>query len=141
MLTQVDLTMDAVAPDRLAEFWRTAIGYVDEPAPSPFANRHEWLRSFGEQIAEGEPIGAAWLIDPRGVAPRLSILPVPESKSAKNRLHMDLRVSAEAPAEEKWTTVLTEVDRLVAIGASVLWTDAGHHVVLADPEGNEFCVA
>jgi hypothetical protein len=38
-------------------------------------------------------------------------------------------------------TVLKEVDRLVAFGASVLRTDAGHHVLLCDPEGNEFCVA
>jgi hypothetical protein len=133
--------MDAEDPDRLAEFWRSAVGYVDEPPPEPFTDRREWLRSFGLSIADDEPIGAAWLIDPGGVAPRLSILPVPEPKVAKNRLHMDLSVSADALPDEKWSTVIAEVSRLAAIGATVLWTEDGHHVVLADPEGNEFCVA
>ena len=138
---KLDLTMDAADPERLAEFWRTAIGYVDEPAPAPFANRREWLRSYGEEIADDEPIGAAWLIDPRGVAPRLSILPVPEPKIAKNRLHMDLRITPEAAPEQKWAILQAEADRLVAAGASVLWSQECHAITLADPEGNEFCLA
>jgi hypothetical protein len=141
MLTRLDLTMDAADPERLAEFWKTAVGYVDEPPPVPFTSRRDWLRSFGEQIADDEPIGAAWLIDPSGIAPRLSILPVPESKTAKNRLHIDLRVTAEASPEMRGAVVQAEVDRLVSAGASVLWSMDDHHVTLADPEGNEFCVA
>jgi Glyoxalase-like domain len=61
----------------------------------------------------------AWLCDPEGVGPRLSLLRVPEPKVAKNRLHMDVRVA----------------------GATALQPFPGHHVVMADPEGNEFCVS
>ena len=141
MLTRVDLTMDAADPDRLAEFWKAAVGYVDEPPPAPFTDRRAWLRSYGEEIGDDEPIGAAWLIDPDGIAPRLSILPVGEPKTAKNRLHLDLRVAVDESVEERGAVVRTEVDRLVAAGARVLWTMDDHHVTLADPEGNEFCVA
>jgi hypothetical protein len=141
VLTRVDLTMDATDPHRLAEFWKAAVGYVDEPPPAPFADRREWLRSFGEEISDDEPIGAAWLVDPSGIAPRLAILPVPEPKTAKNRLHLDLRVATAAPSGQRWAVVQAEVERLVAAGASVLWSMHDHHVTLADPEGNEFCVA
>ena len=55
---------------------------------------------------------------------------VPEGKTAKNRQHFDLRAIG---------TVSDEVDRLVALGATVL-RDGGDLVVMADPEGNEFCV-
>jgi hypothetical protein len=141
MLTRISLTLDAADPDRLATFWRAAVGYEDEPPPAPFADRREWLRSFGEYLADDEPVRAAWLVDPRGVAPRLSILPVPEPKAAKNRLHMDLLVSSGVERDDKWAVIESEVERLVDIGATILRTEPGHHVVLADPEGNEFCVA
>jgi hypothetical protein len=141
VLTRVDLTMDAADPESLAEFWKAAVGYVDEPPPAPFSDRREWLRSFGEEITDDEPIGAAWLVDPSGIAPRLSILPVPEPKTAKNRLHLDLRVTAGTPSEQRGAVVQAEVERLVAAGARVLWSMDDHHVTMADPEGNEFCVA
>jgi hypothetical protein len=141
MLSRVDLTMDATDPDRLAEFWKAAVGYVDEPPPPPFTSRREWLRSFGEEISDDEPISAAWLVDPNGIAPRLSILPVREPKTAKNRLHLDLRVTSDTPPGQRGAAVQAEVDRLLAAGASVLWSMDEHHVTLADPEGNEFCIA
>jgi Glyoxalase-like domain len=141
MLTRVDMTMDAADPDRLAEFWKAALGYVDEPPPAPFTDRREWIRSFGEEISDDEPIGAAWLVDPNGIAPRLSILPVPEPKTAKNRLHLDLRVAADTSPGQRRAVLQAEVDRLIAAGASVLWSIDDHHVTLADPEGNEFCIA
>lgn len=139
MLTRVDLTMDCADPDRLATFWKLAAGYVDEPAPQPFSSREEWLASFGSDGDDG--MGGAWLHDPSGIAPRLCLLQVPETKVAKNRLHLDLRVSGDGTPKEKWTRVLVEVERLLAGGARVLDRFEGHHVVMADPEGNEFCVA
>jgi len=84
---------------------------------------------------------AAWLHDPTGVAPRLSLLQFPEPKSDKNRLHLDLRVSGDGTPGERWSRVMGEVVRLGAAGASMLQAFTGHHVVMADPEGNEFCVA
>jgi hypothetical protein len=139
MLRAVDLTLDCRDAERVAAFWKVAVGYVDEPAPAPFAGRREWLAALGEPV--GDRIGGAWLVDPSGVAPRLSLLEVPEPKTAKNRLHMDLRVSCDGPADERWRRIGAETRRLVAAGATVLAEHTGHHVVLADPEGNEFCVA
>ena len=136
MLTRVDLTLDCSNPVALAAFWKAAAGYVDEPPPAPFTSREEWLAQYADDDS-----GAAWLHDPSGVAPRLSLLQVPESKTSKNRLHMDLRVSGVGTPGEKWLRVTEEVSRLEALGAVVLQEFAGQHVVMTDPEGNEFCVA
>jgi hypothetical protein len=65
---------------------------------------------------------------------------VPEPKTAKNRLHIDVRVAGAGTAEEKWARITEKAATLTAAGASVLWEDPGHHVTMADPEGNEFCV-
>jgi hypothetical protein len=138
MGARVDLTLDCVDGARLAEFWKLALGYKDEPPPPPFATREEWLASYGET---GEGPAAAWLHDPAGIGPRLSLLPVPEPKVAKNRLHMDVRVAGEGSPSERWARIRAMVDRLTEAGATTLATFEGHHVVMADPEGNEFCVA
>jgi hypothetical protein len=66
---------------------------------------------------------------------------VPEPKTAKNRLHLDHYVSEGVDPADRWTTIRTEVDRLGALGATVVATVDDHHVVMADPEDNEFCVA
>jgi hypothetical protein len=129
----VDLTMDCANAATLAEFWKLALGYEDEPPPAPFATREEWAASFGPP-AEDEGDGA-WLRDPAGRGPRLSLLEVPEPKVAKNRLHMDLRVPGG------WAGVRAKVAELERAGGVVLAEFDGHHVVMADPEGNEFCVA
>jgi glyoxalase superfamily protein len=65
----------------------------------------------------------------RHLAPRLWFQRVPECRTVKNRVHLDLRADS----------VGTEVERLTGLGATVLARHEGH-VVLADPEGNEFCV-
>ncbi len=65
---------------------------------------------------------------------------MPEPKSAKNRLHLDLRMAGNGTPEQKWSRVTDEVARLTAAGAVALHPFAGHHVVMTDPEGNEFCV-
>jgi hypothetical protein len=110
---------------------------ADEPPPAPFATRQEWLDQVDPQASAED---GAWLCDPDGAGPRLSLLRVPEPKRAKNRLHMDLRVAGTGSAEERWTRITKEVERLAAAGATVLQPFPGHHVVMADPEGNEFCV-
>lgn len=133
MGVRIDLTLDAGDVGVLVAFWKTALGYVDEPPPAPFGTRGEWLASFG--IDEEESAGdGEWLCDPDGVGPRLSILRVPEPKTAKNRLHIDIRVPGGRPGVE------AEARRLVAAGARVIRLDEDH-CVMGDPEGNEFCVA
>jgi hypothetical protein len=120
MLTKLELTLDCANATALAGFWKRAVGYVDAPQPAP--------------------LGVAWLVDPRGVAPSLCLLEVPEPKTVKNRLHVDLVVSGDGAPDEHWQRVTGEVARLRAAGATLLAEYTGHHVVLADPEGNEFCV-
>ena len=138
MAPRISLTLDTKHASALAEFWKLALGYVDEPPPAPFKTRAEWVASF--DLYEDDDGDGAWLIDPAGVGPRLSLLDVPEPKTAKNRLHMDVRVSGDGSPEQRWAEVTAEVERLTAAGATVLRADDGHHVVMADPEGNEFCV-
>ncbi|MGN5631557.1 VOC family protein [Streptomyces sp. AC154] len=139
MAATIDLTLDAADAQLLAAFWRTALGYVDEPPPAPFRTREEWHASF--DLPEDDSVDdGAWLCDPDGNGPRLAILKVPEPKTAKNRLHMDVRVPGHGTPEERWARISTESERLVRAGGTVLEAFDGHHIMMADPEGNEFCV-
>ncbi|MFG2909783.1 VOC family protein [Kitasatospora sp. NPDC048286] len=140
MAAEIDLTLDCANAQLLADFWKTALGYIDEPPPAPFRTREEWLAQFDLPEDDSEYDGA-WLCDPDGVGPRLSILEVPEPKTAKNRLHIDIRVPGHGSAGERWAQIKAESERLVKAGGAVLQEFGGHHVVMADPEGNEFCVA
>ncbi|MAT06312.1 MAG: glyoxalase [Acidimicrobiaceae bacterium] len=127
MATHWTLGCDADDPQRLAEFWAVALGYVKEPGFD-------------------EPDNAS-IIDPDGVGPAIGFLKVPERKTAKNRMHIDVRIAGPGPWDmaERERLVRAEVPRLVGIGASVvreeLYDDGLGHVVMLDPEGNEFCVA
>src|SRR6478752_3083077 len=127
MLTRVDLTLDCADPAALAAFWKTAAGYVDEPPPPPFSTREEWLAQFDD---EDDDTGGAWLHDPTGVAPRLCLLQVPEPKTAKNRLHLDLRVSGVGTPEQKWSRVGVAMNQLPLAGFAA--------VHLRDSEGQDF---
>ncbi|MGH4014265.1 MAG: VOC family protein [Pseudonocardiaceae bacterium] len=84
------------------------------------------------------------LIDPDGHGPRLFFQRVPEGKTAKNRVHLDVDVGAGSADDEQRRAVVRERARqLVAAGASLLReVDEPHGwcVTLTDPEGNEFCV-
>ena len=124
--------VDAQDPAALAAFWAFALGYVPEP---------------GEN---GDP-DAASIIDPAGAGPAIALLRVPESKTSKNRFHIDIRVAGGPPWDsgERAEAIRTMVDRLVGRGATTVREEwYGHergrvlgHVVMLDPEGNEFCVA
>ena len=140
MAARIDLTLDCDDAPLLAAFWKRALGYVDEPPPAPFATRAEWIAHYDPEDDGAEDDGA-WLCDPDGIGPRLSILKVPEPKTAKNRLHLDIRVPVRGGPEERWAAIGAEAERLVHAGGRVLTEVHGHHVVMADPEGNEFCVA
>lgn len=111
------MTMDANDPERLADFWQKAIGFkVREGDGNPY------ITLSGSDV--GRPLN------------HLTIQRVPEPKAAKHRLHLDLFVTDDEEA----------VARLVELGATVLVPAAGPghkgmtNVVLADPEGGEFCV-
>jgi predicted enzyme related to lactoylglutathione lyase len=103
------VTWDCADALRLASFWAAVLGTdVDEDSTPE--------RAFVEASGWG--------------GPNMWFNRVPESKSAKNRLHFDLRPVG---------TIDDEVRRLTDIGASVD-TRFENHVVMRDPEGNEFCV-
>jgi len=110
------LSIDSVDPARTATFWEAALG---------------WRLTYedADEVVLEPPSGSA----DEGVSPDLLFLRVPESKSVKNRLHLDLRPDDQA----------AEVARLTALGAvrvSVGQDGSESWIVLADPEGNEFCV-
>jgi hypothetical protein len=132
---------DAPAQARL---WALALGYV--PAPPPGWDTWEaWLVDL--DVPREERDDGASLVDPAGIGPGISFLEVSEPKTAKNRFHLDLKVSGggKIDPEVRRTRIMAKVDEVVAAGATIQaehhWGEHLDHVVLLDPEGNEFCVA
>lgn len=110
------VTVDCAEVAKVAEFWSAALGLPLDPDASPYLAS---VNRTGEQL------------------PRFLFIKVPEAKTAKNRVHLDLLV--EGPVSRA-----DEVARLVALGAThVADKDEWGHswAVLSDPEGNEFCIA
>jgi predicted enzyme related to lactoylglutathione lyase len=89
-----------------------------------------WAAVFGSDVDEESTAEKAYLEAAGWGGPNIWFARVPEGKTAKNRMHFDLR----APG-----LVAEEVARLETLGARVLERH-GHYVVMQDPEGNEFCV-
>ncbi|RYU09391.1 VOC family protein [Nocardioides iriomotensis] len=144
MVTRWTLTVDCQDANVVAAFWKEALGYVDRPAPRGWDSWEQWLRDM--HVPEEEWGDAAALTDPDGVLPDISFLRVPEGKTVKNRLHLDLQVGGGRDLDQavRVERIRSHVDRLVAAGGRVLAEhhdgDRLDHVVLADPEGNELCV-
>ena len=142
MYTKIQVTFDAAEPEKLAEFWGLALGYVPEPPPEGFVSWENFAQSIG--MPESEFGAQASRVDPAGEGPRLYFQRVPEGKTAKNRVHLDVSVAARhVRGEERRRLVSEEVERLVQAGGSLAWTNddtRGDSIVLYDPEGNEFCL-
>ena len=144
------LTIDANDPQRLARFWAPLLGYEPQPPPEGSASWREWYLAAGVPEEELEDVGPDYcdrLHDPTGAGPRIWFQIVPEGKTLKNRLHLDLYPGGRDPSrprEERRRIVEETVASLVAQGASVVRrTETEHSVyaVMQDPEGNEFCVS
>jgi hypothetical protein len=142
------LTIDCADPARMVRFWGPALGYEVAPPPEGHASWNDWYLSVGvpadELDLDGD--GSDRLHDPAGEGPRIWFQVVPERKSVKNRLHLDLYPTGRdrtLSPERRREIVEARVAELVDAGASVLrrTDDFGHAVLMADPEGNEFCVA
>ena len=144
------LTIDCADTARLVSFWCEALGYVPEPAPDGWDSWLAYWRAGGipEEELVGAENGSGAIVDPEGVRPRIWFQEVPEPKSVKNRLHLDVRHTPgrEAmPYAARRASVDAEVERLVALGASIAYRNAPdgadyYAITLRDPEGNEFCV-
>jgi catechol 2,3-dioxygenase-like lactoylglutathione lyase family enzyme len=135
-----NIVFDCENPRELSHFWSDVLGY-------PRADYPEDMRAalLSAGLSEDDLAARSVAIDPTGESPRLFFQRVPEGKVVKNRVHLDVNATPgrrASPAE-----VDAEVERVVALGATVLHlADAlwgpypEYHYVLADPEGNEFCV-
>ena len=114
MTSRIDVVeIDASDPPRLAAFWCAVLDWI-------VVDQEDDDRSIGDADGQGM---------------RIDFIKVPEEKVAKNRLHLDLRADGCSTAEE--------LDRLLALGARRMDVGQGPDVtwvVLADPEGNEFCL-
>ena len=137
------LTLDAADPKALGTFWATALGYVEEPPPKPYAT---WQETFNGWSLPAERWNDAYaVVDPAGVGPRFFFQKVPEPKTAKNRLHLDVWVPDEtrenpASPDDKRSHAAHLVDHGATILHEMDQRGLGFWVVMADPEGNEFCV-
>jgi hypothetical protein len=138
MSVPVQVTFDAADPRALSRFWALALGYVEQPPPPGFESWEAWAVDRG--IPRERWDDTASVVDPDGRGPRLLFVRVPEGKSAKNRVHLD--VKAGFPDYDR-TRVEAHVTRLVEAGGTVqrrVEEDGESWVVMTDPEGDEFCV-
>ena len=129
MTIAVQITVDAADPDRLAEFWAEALGYDLHDRPDLWPGYHRKIT------------------DPAGARAPILFLRVPEPKTVKNRVHIDLYLphsEDEPPSfDERRQQLALEVERLIEAGASRIGEGGAEDdfwTVMADPEGNEFCI-
>ena len=143
MATPIQVVIDCADPGALAPFWAAALGYVVQPPPDGFASWEAFLHENGVPETEWNALSA--VIDPDGAGPRILFQRVPEPKTVKNRVHVDVNAGGprETPDAERRRRVARTVERLETLGASAYreFDERGEHwVVMRDPEGNEFCV-
>lgn len=138
---QFQVTFDCEQPERVARFWCDVLGYEVPRPPEGFAS---WA-DFDASLPEDRRGSAYACIDPSGLGPRLFFQRVPESKTVKNRLHLDVRVATGLVGQERLATLEAEGARLTELGASrlrLLPAEDGEEscLVMQDIEGNEFCL-
>ncbi|MEU6841447.1 VOC family protein [Streptomyces sp. NPDC046716] len=117
-----ELAVDCHDPERLAAFWCAVLGFE-------VIDRSEGKVEIGSWVPTAEAVRA------RQMPPTVFFVRVPEGKAAKNRLHLDV-----SPIDRSTDD---EVTRLLGLGATKADVGQGSGrswVVMADPEGNEFCV-
>ncbi|MFP8962066.1 VOC family protein [Streptomyces nanhaiensis] len=138
---QVQVTFDCAAPERLARFWCEVLGYAVPPPPEGFATWDDYSGSLSPEERD------SWFacVDPSGAGPRLFFQRVPEGKTAKNRVHLDVRVGTGLVGEERLAALEAECARLMALGAKHVLTQRADGVnesciTMQDIEGNEFCL-
>ena len=141
------LTIDCHDPARLAPFWAQALGYLQVPPAEPDTT---WWELYRHRLGDDAEFDDR-IFDPEGLRPPIWFQEVPESKSGKNRLHLDLYPTGRDRSltfARRVEIVDAKVAELVELGATIQRTtrdddpgDPSYFVVLQDPEGNEFCVS
>lgn len=144
MAREIQITIDCSDPATLASFWAQALGYRVQGPPPGFASWDEALDALG--VPHDQRNDASAIVDPDGAGPRVFFQRVPEGKLTKNRLHLDVRAAPGLAGEDRMAALEEGSSRLVSLGAKRLSRhepapplESGH-LVMADPEGNEFCL-
>jgi hypothetical protein len=146
MAYDFQVVVDSRRPHELADWWAETLGWAVEPSDEEFirrmiaeghASEADTMRHNGVLVwRDGNAIRHPDELAGGGTRPRVLFQLVPETKSVKNRLHLDLRVGQD--------NVAAQVAALTGRGATMLHTGSqGPHtwVTMTDPEGNEFCVS
>lgn len=140
MAYDFQVTFDCSRPHALAEWWAEALGWSVEPTDEAFVRRMvEEGRADESDTMEWRGV-LVWRVGSAIVSSelpgrRLLFQEVPEEKTVKNRIHLDVRVGAERIEEES--------ARLINAGATELYRGSQgpfQWITLADPEGNELCL-
>ncbi len=140
----IQVVFDTADPAALSTFWASALAPRGYAVPPPPGNFPDWPAFLTAQGVPEERFNDASAIEADG-QPRIFFQLVPEAKSGKNRVHIDLLAGGgpSVPLDEQRERVAAEVARLQALGATRVEerADLGvYWVVMQDPEGNEFCV-
>ncbi|MFG2036635.1 VOC family protein [Dactylosporangium sp. NPDC048998] len=140
----VQITFDCADPAALAQFWAEALGYRLQDPPEGFESWEQALDAMG--VPPERRNNASAVVDPMGSGPRLFFQRVPERKQVKNRVHLDVRAAPGLRGDARMAALEAEAERLVSHGATRLERHeptpplGAGHIVMADPEGNEFCL-
>jgi hypothetical protein len=121
-----EISLDCHDPDLLADFWAAALDWV-------VLDREPGLVEIGPQRESDQALLDAVRSGP--VPPTMFLAAVPEDKVVKNRMHLDL-----SPVDRSRDEEVTRLEALGATRADVGQGGEESWVVMADPEGNEFCV-
>ncbi|MGC4935050.1 VOC family protein [Gordonia sp. DT30] len=156
MTFEFQVTIDSADPAALSAFWAEVLGYRLQDPPPGFDTWDAALDAMG--IPEDRRNDASALIDPAapgaqragripsGVGARIFFQRVPETKTVKNRVHLDVRAAPGLSGDERMAALERRCAELIDAGATRI---ARHepapplqngHLVMADPEGNEFCL-
>ena len=128
MGVRFQVVIDCAEPEPLARFWAAALGYVLEPPPEGFAVWDDYYRHIGlPEHFLGH--GTDHIIDPTGSGPRFWFQKVPEVKTIKNRLHLDVNASGGLPAKTSSRFGLRTSAPKVSQMANLYWKglEAGEH--------------
>ena len=140
MAYDFQVAIDCSSPHELADWWAEALGWEVEAQDEAFIRRMVGTGPASEADTTTHRGKLVWMagaaiISPLPDRPRVLFQQVPEAKTGKNRLHLDVRVGPDRRE--------AEIARLVSLGATELWRAAQgpyEWATLADPEGNEFCL-
>ena len=141
MAFDFQVVIDSSAPHELADWWAETLGWPVEQQDEAFIRRKVESGAASEAVTMRHRGALVWKIgaalnSPDPGRPRVLFQQVPEPKTVKNRVHLDVRVGPDRRE--------AEVARLLERGATELWRGSQgpfEWVTLADPEGNEFCVS